>query len=509
MVKSLYFIIIYTILLFIWSYVFANSKREDKVNSSFLLFLGVILLWMILSFINFYNFSYKVNFIIQSVYWISLLNIAIVFLNFIYQLLERKHDFIYYIVFMLNTLTILSRYFLYPINYSEPNFWRLSSVGVATFMSTVFSLPLIWGSYLIFRQYKLTENKRVKKQLKYVLIGITLAGIISYFSEYIIPVFIPALDEHSFMYIAILILVLFLVVAVTKEKFLNVEMEYIYEELFLHSNKGILLIDKYKTIICVNNAAKSILGNSEINKGMKISEFIEQYQFNEDYYKKEITITIKDELRYLNIWQFPIKTSSKSTIKLLEIIDITKDKLTIKAENDRLMEQSCIDPLTSFYNKRYLNDLISGKTPLTKNHLVLIFIDVDDFKNINDNLGHLIGDDILRQVSKNIKKCLRDNEKVIRYGGDEFLIILEETSVKDAYLIAKRIQSSVNSMPLKECNYKRNLTLSLGISGGDSPINILIDNADKAMYYSKVQGKNQCTIYDENIENYYMNKIIL
>ncbi len=498
MSQFVYFIIVYSILVFIWSYVYANARKGDKINYSFILFLGVILVWMLVNRSNqIINSSPAI--VIDTINFFAMLNLSIVFLNFVYRLIDRKYDFFFYGTIILNTLTIFSRY-LFPIDYSNPSFWRMNeiNVGIATIMATIFSLPMFLAIFLAIKYYRETPNPKLKTQLKYVLNGIGFASVIGIVSEYIVPSFLHSDSHFSLMNIAILVLISFLFFAIVKHQFLNIQVEYIYQKLFLFSNEGIILIDKNMSILSINQAAKAILKNGDFNEDMEIRKYIKEYDFNVNYNQHETTVEIGNELFYLLISQSPMEEGDRITAKLLHITDVTKNKLNIKEEKERLVTQSTTDILTNLYNKRYYIDNYINKQ-IGKQNRILVFVDIDDFKYINDNYGHIIGDEVLQTVAENIKNSVDTNAKAIRYGGDEFLIIIENTSLNDAKSIVQRIQDSVKTIEYEEIDRKK-ITLSIGICEGEEDINVLAERADKAMYYSKTHGKNRTAIYSkENI----------
>jgi diguanylate cyclase (GGDEF)-like protein len=119
-------------------------------------------------------------------------------------------------------------------------------------------------------------------------------------------------------------------------------------------------------------------------------------------------------------------------------------------------------------------------------------IDIDDFKKYNDIFGHQAGDEILATVSNVISNCIRSKDFAARFGGEEFVVILEQTNRQDAVQIAERIRSSIEKLPI-EC-VKSKVTVSIGIStlpdrGKD--MESLIKDADESLYYSKRNGKNR------------------
>ncbi len=163
-----------------------------------------------------------------------------------------------------------------------------------------------------------------------------------------------------------------------------------------------------------------------------------------------------------------------------------------------LEKTSNLDPLTRTYNRRaldtYFNALCNtnGKTPDSR----ILLIDIDDFKIVNDKYGHLAGDRILIFLAKLLNSSLRDGDKVFRFGGEEFLILLNRSTDKACESIAKRILESVRSNNLLYKAHKINITLSMGsarFQEGDT-FESFIERADRALYKAKSNGKDQLVI---------------
>ncbi|MFN3977722.1 putative bifunctional diguanylate cyclase/phosphodiesterase [Sulfurihydrogenibium azorense] len=163
-------------------------------------------------------------------------------------------------------------------------------------------------------------------------------------------------------------------------------------------------------------------------------------------------------------------------------------------------KRSLIDSLTGLYNRNYLEEIENKNLK----DFVVIVADVDFFKKINDTYGHLVGDNVLKTVAETIKKNVRENDIVIRYGGEEFLIILnKERSVDNLNYInvAERIRKAVENLKIKinENDYLKT-TLSVGIFLDTDKIKTLqeaIKKADVALYKAKTKGRNRIEIYDE------------
>jgi diguanylate cyclase (GGDEF)-like protein len=175
------------------------------------------------------------------------------------------------------------------------------------------------------------------------------------------------------------------------------------------------------------------------------------------------------------------------------IIDLSERK---KYE-DQLYTQAHHDNLTGLPNRKLAFDkldLALAKAVIEKNHVALLYIDVDRFKNINDSLGHVAGDQLLIELASRLSHCVRSNDTVARLAGDEFAIILpEQESSEGAKIVAEKIIEAC--LPLVSVGERKvPISVSIGITlFPDDAIDIeqLIRSADTAMYQSKAAGRNQ------------------
>lgn len=163
------------------------------------------------------------------------------------------------------------------------------------------------------------------------------------------------------------------------------------------------------------------------------------------------------------------------------------------------------DELTSLPNRALLNDRLEHGITLARRHgrqMAVLFIDLDHFKHINDSLGHLIGDQILKAVAGRIAPCIRDSDTVSRQGGDEFIVLLSEVNrAEDAELIAEKIRLAVMAPYTIDSHYLH-LTASIGVSvypndGEDATA--LIQYADTAMYHAKEKGRNNSQFFKDDM----------
>ncbi len=160
------------------------------------------------------------------------------------------------------------------------------------------------------------------------------------------------------------------------------------------------------------------------------------------------------------------------------------------------LKMAYIDPLTKTNNRSSLNDTLDRKISLAKRQdqsLSLIFLDIDYFKAINDEYGHCCGDKVLMATAGLIKESLRGSDDIFRVGGEEFIIVLSDTDLAGAKLLAERIRNSIESHILAYDMETIRITASLGIYDlhEDDTADTLIKNADIAMYNAKHNGRNQ------------------
>jgi diguanylate cyclase (GGDEF)-like protein len=156
-----------------------------------------------------------------------------------------------------------------------------------------------------------------------------------------------------------------------------------------------------------------------------------------------------------------------------------------------------IDDLSGLFNHRYLEVALDRELKRVEryaSHLAVLFLDLDSFKRVNDTHGHLVGSRVLREMADLLKKSTREVDVVIRYGGDEYTIILVETGAETAGIVAERIRSQVEAnVFLASEGYAIRLTCSVGYAccPEDSVSKQeLLDMADQAMYGGKAGGKN-------------------
>jgi len=177
----------------------------------------------------------------------------------------------------------------------------------------------------------------------------------------------------------------------------------------------------------------------------------------------------------------------------LEIRRLREELISRTIQQELTQQQSFTDPLTEIYNRHSLDEMAGrfmSQARRSKKPLTLMMIDVDQFKQVNTRFGHLTGDVVLANTAALLKHSVRGSDAVFRYGGDEFLVILADTSTTDARHVVDRIRTG-----LEEWNRARHLenfelSLSIGVAEWTEgkTLDVLLDSADHGMYAAKAEN---------------------
>ncbi|BCD61038.1 MULTISPECIES: bifunctional diguanylate cyclase/phosphodiesterase [unclassified Nitratiruptor] len=307
----------------------------------------------------------------------------------------------------------------------------------------------------------------------------------------------------------------------------SIEKIAIMEKVFQNSEDAILITDGQKRIITVNPAFEKISGyKKEEVLGKKPEEILKSGLQNEAFYEH-----LWRNLTKRGKWSGEIIDKRKNGNKLYALIHIfsIKDPITgtitnyaavIKDITELAKKQEIIqnlafyDPLTNLANRAKFLHTLEEFIALGKRkefHFAILFIDLDNFKEINDTLGHDIGDKLLQEFAKRIKNELREEDIAARQGGDEFVILLPNVSSGEAALeVACRLKNSFEE-PVAISSHSLTISFSIGIAlfPQDAKNAIeLLKAADIAMYKAK-EKRNNCILFQEKMQSEALEKLIL
>ncbi len=188
-----------------------------------------------------------------------------------------------------------------------------------------------------------------------------------------------------------------------------------------------------------------------------------------------------------------------------QLQETTEEMSLLRLELSEMRQQASMDSLTGLANRKTFDATLQNALENAENegkNLCLMMLDIDHFKVINDQHGHLIGDKVLKYVAATLKKMVKGKDLVARYGGEEFSIILEDTPTPGAVALAETIRGAIEQSRLKRTDTDESLgdiTISIGLDSmrpGDDN-DSLIARADNALYHSKNEGRNRVTLFSD------------
>jgi len=308
----------------------------------------------------------------------------------------------------------------------------------------------------------------------------------------------------------------------SEERSKQAMMELQLQKLALDEHAIVSITDVTGTIIYVNErfcqisqySREELLGHNHriVNSGYHPKEFFkEMYRViaHGEVWHNEVCNRARDgSLYWLEMTCVPFKDESG---KPYQYIAIRTDITAGKQSEQRIQQLAYYDPLTNLPNRRLLMERLQQS--LSSNirndkHGAVVFIDLDNFKTLNDTQGHGVGDLLLIEVARRLKGCVRVEDTVARLGGDEFVLLLENMSTTHdeagmhAERVAKKILHELN-LPYLLGGYEHHSTPSIGIAlFCDNSVNVeeLIKHADTAMYQAKTAGRNTVRFYDPHTQ---------
>ena len=174
---------------------------------------------------------------------------------------------------------------------------------------------------------------------------------------------------------------------------------------------------------------------------------------------------------------------------------------------DGLCEISLRDPLTGLFNRRHFNAVLTREiehVARSGNSALLLMLDIDHFKKINDQHGHLVGDQVLQAVTRCIASCVRPRDTVARYGGEEFAVILPDCKIDYGHVVAERIRQALAELIIQVSPVLQ-LQVTLSIGGAFAPVwvrstpELWVESADTQLYQAKAEGRNRVCIHHPQI----------
>ena len=299
----------------------------------------------------------------------------------------------------------------------------------------------------------------------------------------------------------------------------------LYAKIFKNATEGIMITDANRKIIDVNEGFRLITGFSKESILGKNPSVLKSGIHGDTFYKamwKEINETGQWSGKLINRhYDGHNYHETLSIIKLYDeedklsnYIGVFSDISTLVKNEEEMRYLATHDTLTRLPNRYFLTERIAHAITIgerNKSLIAIVFLDLDNFKIINDSMGHLVGDQFLIEIAKRLRESIRKSDTVARLGGDEFVILLESIpDEEDLHRLLNKILDNIRQQFIFE-NYKFSPSGSLGVAFSRHHANCSAENllrrADLAMYRAKELGKNQMVFYDEVLEekaHYYL-----
>ncbi len=252
---------------------------------------------------------------------------------------------------------------------------------------------------------------------------------------------------------------------------------------FDYQTDGLILLDKEYNIILYNKTIKNLIKKDDKTVfdfiKSEVSKELKEKSINAENERVEsISVSFNNrfcELKIRKIYDFI----------LVNCIDITHFKEKI----DEIEDKSLKDELTGAYNRKKIDKIIDD---LKDKNICLIMLDIDNFKKINDTYGHLKGDEVLKSLSTNIQNNLRENDIFMRWGGEEFIVLIQDLEIKKAKEVAEKLREVINSIEIEEVgHFSCSFGVACGLVESEFDFDKILKQSDDALYLAKNNGKNR------------------
>ncbi len=370
--------------------------------------------------------------------------------------------------------------------------------GIWYWLHSLYVVGALTISSILFFVMWLTTNPVYRSQITAVLLGslIPWTGFIFYQAR-------PFAWEVDIMPFCMSLSVIFIFLGMARYRFLElipVARARLFEEL----PDGVVILDAGLRLVDYNAAAAKMLNLSQQAIGAPLEETLSGWEKLAKALKpaaKRYYLEIKDSSADKPQWYrcefIPLVKGKKETEgRMIIIRDITESKET----EEKLNILATTDSLTGLWNRRHFMQVAEKEMKRARRYdsiFSLLMIDIDRFKNVNDNYGHSAGDRVLIELAKTIKSRLRGIDVVARLGGEEFGVLLPETGANGAFNLAEDIRTEIAATPVIVDDKEISYTVSIGVTAfhqGLTNIDSMLKNADQALYRAKDQGRNRTVV---------------
>ncbi|MFZ5828007.1 MAG: sensor domain-containing diguanylate cyclase [Bacillota bacterium] len=286
---------------------------------------------------------------------------------------------------------------------------------------------------------------------------------------------------------------------------MNIDRER-YRLIVVESENPVVRVDSRGRITLLNHAAQRLTGVTEeqaLGRSRDLLGNLAGRALQTEAEERAVPYAIDDgEERFFLVDTYLVRSPAGKVTGAFaiykEVTEVKRKEAALQEANERLRELTVTDDLTGLGNRRLCDQRLREewlRIRRTGDPLTVILLDVDHFKQINDTYGHTTGDLALQSVSAALKQSIRETDFAFRYGGEEFLIMLPDTPLREAEPVAERLRQAVETIVVQAGGERLRVTVSLGAAacegGARGEYHDLINRADAALYRAKEAGRNQ------------------
>ena len=502
-----------------------NKRRENTAARSLSLLMLMATFWTIFYILELSAVSINAQYFTNDLSYIPIVTVPVLLLTFIinatgYQniITRRRLAILFIMPFFTLLLVWTSEY--HSLFYSQINFIPDGKRSVMTIVRGPFYWINIIYSYAcmlgctITAFVSLSRNKGIFKSQALILVSGTIlpwiGSIIDITHGTIVGIHMV---QASFTITGIIFLL-----GIRRYGFIN--FSPIGRHVLIDRMEALMLVvDNQRRVADLNPAMATFLGRPHKELiGQLFENVFAEFEdaidsiYNMSSDSAEISIPFNGKTRHYSASKIPLITGRRDQIgTLLLFTDVTnrvkneerlKQQLQqIKSLQKELQEKALRDPLTGLYNRRFLEEVTHqhyARIGREEGSIGFLFIDIDNFKLLNDRYGHQAGDAVLVNLSRILSANVRESDVASRYGGEEFLIMFLNTGAEEILIRAEKMRTSFETEQTSFAENHLSATFSGGIAvypDHGKTINEIINNADAAMYMAKKKGKNRIVIY--------------
>lgn len=501
-------------IVFIYFFIYAMIKKRSRNGSLFALMCMAVAIFVIG-----YSLELKATTIEQIQVCLKLEYFGAPFMTVFWFMFAYKFYYNRHVSFKLGVfimiVPILTLFFnvsndYFHLLYREIDYKTIgdSMVAVLTkgpwyyFYSLYSYVIILYGCFLFFKIWKTTNNQMLKTQSLLMFSGTVIPVFCNML--YLIGFTPGGMDITPF---GLLALANFYGLALFKYDVLELK-EIVKSMVFEEINEAILVIDNQNRLVEYNEAARKVFNWLQSDHiGIDIRSF-EYGSCLIDQEKAIFSMQIINEAlnRHYEFRISALRVKHEVVGKVIFFRDVTIEKQMV----EKLDLLASFDALSQVYNRRKLleeADKEAVRAMRYYDHLAVLMIDIDHFKNVNDQYGHLAGDEVIFSVAQTIKKKIRSIDIVGRYGGEEFVAVLSNADQENGLRVAEAIRREIEAMKTLYDGSVISVTVSVGLavvnvtSQKAIPMMAIINLADQAMYNAKEKGRNRVEVEVYEVPN--------